>query len=135
MLSIKNACLRSAATKVHPRADGLPTSHELLTMSVAIEAFYIFDDQICLLEHVYNGRPPTAKDLLPRLREQTPRPAVLHLPNLNPPTNAYTVLHGGLSLVCTSSKDAPPQAVIDFLYRVSCGRRLEKFCDNFLCVE
>ncbi|ETN41552.1 uncharacterized protein HMPREF1541_03488 [Cyphellophora europaea CBS 101466] len=87
-------------------------------MSVAIEAFYIFDDQICLLEHVYNGRPPTAKDLLPRLREQTPRPAVLHLPNLNPPTNAYTVLHGGLSLVCTSSKDAPPQAVIDFLYRV-----------------
>ena len=88
-------------------------------MSVSFEAFYIFDNQGCLLEHTYNGRPPTAKDLLLQLRNHTPPwPAVLHLPDLNPPSNLYSIFHGNLTLICTSSKDMPPQALIDFLHRL-----------------
>ena len=88
-------------------------------MSVAIEALYIFDDQGCLLEHVYSGRPPTAKDLQNELRRRaSPLPAVFRLPSLNPPTNVYTVSQASLLLACTSSKDVPPQAIVDFLYRL-----------------
>lgn len=87
-------------------------------MTTTIEAVYIFSSSECFLEHIYAGRPPTAKDLLPQLPASSPPPAVLHLPSLNPPTNAYTVSHGGLLLCCTSSKDVPPQAAIDFLHRL-----------------
>ncbi|KPI42854.1 AP-3 complex subunit mu [Cyphellophora attinorum] len=88
-------------------------------MSVAIEALYIFDDQGCLLEHNYAGRPPTAKELHDEFRRRTPPlPAVFHLPSLNPPTNVYTVSQSSLLLACTSSKDVPPQAIIDFLHRL-----------------
>jgi AP-3 complex subunit mu len=88
------------------------------TMSIAIECLYILDDQGCLLEHIYNGRPPAAKDVYAHLRSQKPRPAVQHLATLNPPTTLYTVTHGALLLTCTSAKDVPPQAIIDFLYRL-----------------
>lgn len=88
-------------------------------MSVAIEALYIFDDQGCILEHFYSSRPPTAKDLLGEIRRHFPTPpTIFRSSTLNPPTTVYTTSYGTLLLACTSSREVPPQAIIDFLQRV-----------------
>lgn len=87
-------------------------------MTTTIEAIYIFASSDCLLEHIYTGRPPKPRDLLAQLLPHSRQPATLHLPNLNPPTNVYSVSHGGLLLCCTCSRDVPPQAIIDFLNRL-----------------
>lgn len=95
-------------------------------MTTIVEAIYIFSSSDCLLEHIYTGRPPKARDLLVQLLQHSRVPATVHLSNLSPPTNVYSVSHGGLLLCCSSSKDAPPQVVIDFL------RRLVDVFEDFL---
>lgn len=43
---------------------------------------------------------------------------MLYLPNLTPVSTAYSITHGNLVLICTSSKEAPALAILEFLNRV-----------------
>lgn len=88
-------------------------------MSLVIEALYIFEELKCILEHTYASRPPSPQDLIIRFRNHpSPRPSVLYLPDLVPATTVYSITHGNLLLLCTSSKEAPALAILEFLNRV-----------------
>ena len=72
-----------------------------------------------ILEHVYNGRPPKAQALITSLNSRpNPRPSVVQLSTLAPPTTAYCISQGTLLFVAASTKDAQALAILDFLYRL-----------------
>ena len=74
----------------------------------------------CILEHVWNGRPPTAKTLLPLyLAHPTPRPSVIYIPDTNPPSIVYSILEDRLTFLSPSSNDSDPLAILEFLHRVA----------------
>ncbi|KAJ9603529.1 hypothetical protein H2200_011715 [Cladophialophora chaetospira] len=89
-------------------------------MSVTLDALYIFDDHNnCVLEHIYSGRPPSAQNLIANLSTRpAPRPAIIQLSDLAPPTTAYTLSQSALQLTAVSSKDAQSLAILDFLQRL-----------------
>jgi AP-3 complex subunit mu len=73
-----------------------------------------------ILEHVYTGRPPSAKILIPLwLAQPQPRPSVIYLANTNPPTILHSVLQDRLLFLCPSSEDTEPLAVLEFLHRAA----------------
>lgn len=73
----------------------------------------------CVLEHIYSGRPPTAHALIASLNTRpSPRPSILQLSDLAPPTTSYSVFHSALQLIAVASKDEQSLAILDFLYRV-----------------
>ena len=88
-------------------------------MSATIEALFIFDNSDCVLEHTYTARSPSAADLASRLKEHpSPRPPILHLHNLIPPTTVFSARHNNLDLICTSSRDVQSFAILELLYRL-----------------
>ncbi|KIW27772.1 uncharacterized protein PV07_07480 [Cladophialophora immunda] len=89
-------------------------------MSVTIDALYIFDDHNnCVLEHIYSGRPPSAQTLITSLTARPgPRPSILQLSDLAPPTTAYSISPSAFQLIAVSGKDAQSLAILDFLHRV-----------------
>ncbi|KAL8632009.1 hypothetical protein Q9189_002273 [Teloschistes chrysophthalmus] len=89
-------------------------------MSSAVEAVYIFNqNNDCILEHVYRSRPSTARTLLPHYqRYPKPRPAVINLPDLNPPTILFSLVHANLLFLSTASNDIEPLFVLEFLHRI-----------------
>ncbi|KAI4244927.1 MAG: hypothetical protein L6R40_002833 [Gallowayella cf. fulva] len=89
-------------------------------MSSAIEAIYIFNqNNDCILEHVYRSRPPGPRTLLPLYqRHAKPRPSVIHLPDVNPPTVLFSLLHANLLFLSTASSDVEPLFVLEFLHRI-----------------
>jgi AP-3 complex subunit mu len=73
----------------------------------------------CILEHIYAARPPSPKDLIARIRKHpSPNSPVLYLPDLVPITTAYCISHSNLRLICTSSKETPALAILEFLNRL-----------------
>ncbi|KAI4175842.1 MAG: hypothetical protein LQ343_001456 [Gyalolechia ehrenbergii] len=89
-------------------------------MSSAVEAVYIFNkDNECILEHVYRSRPPAARTLLPLYqRHPKPRPSVISLPDVNPPSILLSLLHSNLLFLSTASVDVEPLFVLEFLHRI-----------------
>lgn len=89
-------------------------------MSSAIEAVYIFNqNNDCILEHVYRSRPPTPRTLLPFYqRHPVPRPSVISLPEVNPPSILLSLLHSNLLFLSTASRDVEPLFVLEFLHRI-----------------
>ncbi|KAL9025762.1 MAG: hypothetical protein Q9196_005471, partial [Gyalolechia fulgens] len=89
-------------------------------MSSAVEAIYIFNqDNECILEHVYRSRPPAPRTLLPLYqRHPKPRPSVISLPEVNPPSTLFSLLHSNLLFLSTASTDVEPLFVLEFLHRI-----------------
>ncbi|KAL8668250.1 MAG: hypothetical protein Q9202_000228 [Teloschistes flavicans] len=89
-------------------------------MSSAVEAVYIFNqNNDCILEHVYRSRPPTARTLSPLYQKYPkPRPSVINLPDLNPPTILFSLIHANLLFLSTASTDVEPLFVLEFLHRI-----------------
>ncbi|KAF1833468.1 adaptor protein complex 3 Mu3A [Decorospora gaudefroyi] len=87
----------------------------------AIEALYMFDEHNTpLLEHTYLNRPPSSSVLLPLyLAHPIPRPPLIYLPNTNPPTLLYSIIHDHLLFLCPSSSDTDPLAILTFLHRLT----------------
>ncbi|TID16510.1 adaptor protein complex 3 Mu3A [Venturia nashicola] len=87
----------------------------------AVEALYIFDEHNnCILEHVWNGRPPSAHVLLPLyLSQKAPRPSLIYAPDTNPPSLIYSILQDRLLFLSPSSQDTDPLAQLEFLHRVA----------------
>jgi AP-3 complex subunit mu len=72
-----------------------------------------------ILSHVYASRPLSASHLLPLyLDHPAPRPNLLYLPNTNPPTLVFSLTHGNLLFLLTSSSDLEPLLALEFLHRV-----------------
>ncbi|OAA36583.1 adaptor complexes medium subunit family protein [Beauveria brongniartii RCEF 3172] len=89
-------------------------------MSGAIEAVHIFDDNRSpILSHAYAGRPLSAAHLLPLyLEHAAPRPNLIYLANTNPPTLVFSLTHGHLLFLATSSSEIEPLLVLEFLHRI-----------------
>lgn len=107
-------------------------------MSGAIEAVHIFDDnrygnyalipsasmltattRSPILSHAYTGRPLSAAHLLPLyLEHPAPRPNLIYLANTNPPTLVFSLTHGNLLFLATSSSEIEPLLVLEFLHRI-----------------
>ncbi|KAL8711021.1 MAG: hypothetical protein Q9220_004402 [cf. Caloplaca sp. 1 TL-2023] len=89
-------------------------------MSSAVEAIYIFNQQNdCILEHIYRARPPTPKTLLPLYqRHPKPRPAVINLPEINPPTVLFSLSYSNLLFLSTASTDVEPLFILEYLHRI-----------------
>ncbi|KZF19059.1 clathrin adaptor, mu subunit [Xylona heveae TC161] len=89
-------------------------------MSGGIEAVYIFDQHNNpILEHVYYSRPLAARDILPLyLAHPEPRPPLIYLPNTNPPTLVFSLIHDQLLFISPASVDTEPLLVLEFLHRV-----------------
>ncbi|KAF2155825.1 hypothetical protein K461DRAFT_237114, partial [Myriangium duriaei CBS 260.36] len=86
-----------------------------------IEALHIFDEHNnVLLSHIFTSRPPPASQLISSyLSHPAPRPSLIHLPNLNPPTLLHSLQTDSLLLLSPTSIDVPPLLVLEFLHRVS----------------
>ncbi|EGX88027.1 adaptor protein complex 3 [Cordyceps militaris CM01] len=97
-------------------------------MGGVIEAVHIFDDNSTpaliaprspILSHEYAGRPLSAAHLLPLyLEHPAPRPNLIYLANTNPPTLVFSLTHGRLLFLATSSSEIEPLLVLEFLHRV-----------------
>ncbi|KAI9688322.1 MAG: hypothetical protein M1820_010250 [Bogoriella megaspora] len=87
----------------------------------AIEALYIFDEHNNpLLEHVYTGRPPPAKVLLPLwLAQPSPRPSVTYFSSTSPPTLLHSIIQDRLLFLSPCSEDTEPLLVLEFLHRIA----------------
>ena len=103
----------------------------------AIEALYIFDSNQCghlslivgvnilifrselILQHVYRSRPAPASAVLPSYLEYPiPRPTLIHLPDINPSTVLFSLVHSNLIFLSPSSKEVEPLFVLEFLHRL-----------------
>ncbi|KAF3760721.1 hypothetical protein M406DRAFT_268358 [Cryphonectria parasitica EP155] len=88
-------------------------------MDGVIEAIHIFDERNSpILSHSYTSRPISAAHLLPLyLAHPAPRPNVLLVPNTNPPTLVFSLIHGNLLFLLTTSSEVEPLLVLEFLHR------------------
>lgn len=89
-------------------------------MEGVIEAIHIFDERNSpILSHTYTSRPITAAHLLPLyLAHPEPRPNLIFLPNTNPATLVFSLVHGNLLFLLTTSSEIEPLLVLEFLHRV-----------------
>ncbi|KAL8833060.1 MAG: hypothetical protein Q9170_004522 [Blastenia crenularia] len=89
-------------------------------MSSAVEAVYIFNqDNDCIVEHVYRSRPPAPRTLLSHYQRQPkPRPSVISLPEINPPSTLFSLLHSNLLFLSTATGDVEPLFILEFLHRI-----------------
>lgn len=75
--------------------------------------------RIPILSHTYTGRPLPGAHLLPLyLEHPAPRPNLIYLPNTSPPTLIFSLTHGNLLLLATSSSEIEPLLVLEFLHRI-----------------
>ncbi|KUI56666.1 AP-3 complex subunit mu-1 [Cytospora mali] len=89
-------------------------------MDGVIEALYIYDERNSpILSHTYTSRPLTSTHLLPLyLSHPQPRPNLIYLPNTNPPTLVFSLIHSNLLFLLTTSGEVEPLLVLEFLHRV-----------------
>ncbi|KAL2051870.1 hypothetical protein ABVK25_007785 [Lepraria finkii] len=89
-------------------------------MSSAIEALYIFNQHNePILEHVYRSRPAPSRVILPLyLAHPTPRPSLIYLPNVNPPTVLFSATHNNLLFLSPVSTETESLFVLEFIHRV-----------------
>ncbi|KAI1762595.1 Mu homology domain-containing protein [Hypoxylon sp. FL1150] len=89
-------------------------------MNGVIEALHIYDEHNrAILSHTYTSRPLSANHLLPLyLEHPAPRPNLIYLPNTNPPTLVFSLIHANLLYLATSSSEIEPLLVLEFLHRV-----------------
>lgn len=52
------------------------------------------------------------------LEHPTPRPSLIHLPNVNPPTVLFSLVHSNLLFLSPVSTEIEPLFVLEFLHRV-----------------
>ncbi|MCJ1415226.1 hypothetical protein MMC32_001557 [Xylographa parallela] len=89
-------------------------------ISSAIEALYIFNQHNdSILEHVYRSRPASARTVLPLyLAHAVPRHSVIYLPDTNPQTTLFSLVHPNLLFLVPASSDTEPLFVLEFLHRL-----------------
>ncbi|KAI1495142.1 Adaptor complexes medium subunit family-domain-containing protein [Biscogniauxia mediterranea] len=89
-------------------------------MNGVIEALHIYDEHNrAIVSHTYTSRPLSAAQVLPHYIEHpVPRPNLIYLPNTNPPTLVFSLIHANLLYLATTSSEIEPLLVLEFLHRV-----------------
>ncbi|KAI1006105.1 hypothetical protein K3495_g2119 [Podosphaera aphanis] len=89
-------------------------------MNGMIEALHIYDDQNrALLSQIYTSRPPSASEILPHYTAYAePRPSVIYIQQISPPTLVFSLVHSNLLFLITSSTEIEPLLVLEFLHRI-----------------
>ncbi|KAI0108225.1 Mu homology domain-containing protein [Daldinia grandis] len=89
-------------------------------MNGVIEALHIYDEHNrAILSHTYTSRPLSAAVLLPLyLEHPAPRPNLIYLPNTNPPTLVFSLIHANILYLATASSEIEPLLVLEFLHRI-----------------
>lgn len=68
---------------------------------------------------MYRSRPPAPRTLLTLYqRHPKPRPSVINLPDVNPPTVLFSLLHSNLLFLSTAATDVEPLFILEFLHRI-----------------
>lgn len=68
---------------------------------------------------MYRSRPASARVVLPLyIAYPTPRPSLVYLPNINPPTTLFSITHSNLLFLSPVSTEIEPLFVLEFLHRV-----------------
>lgn len=79
----------------------------------------IFQHSRHILSHIYTSRPLSAQQILPLyLAHAVPRPSMIYLPNTNPPTLVFSLIHANLLYIVTTSSEIEPLIALEFLHRV-----------------
>ncbi|QIW94866.1 hypothetical protein AMS68_000384 [Peltaster fructicola] len=94
---------------------------EYTSSMAAIEALYIFDEHNNLIvSHKYISTATPASIILALyLAHPAPRPSLLYLPTLSPPSIVHSTVQDNLLFLSPSSQDTEPLAVLEFLHRVA----------------
>ena len=73
----------------------------------------------CILEHVYQSRPPSPKSLLSHFKAHpVPRPALIYLADLSPPATLVSIRYSNTLFLCPSSTDQNPLGLLEFVHRL-----------------
>lgn len=123
---VQAACSAAARHVCPTTNDHTLVQHEplpnfnLAKMDGVIEAIHIFDERNSpILSHTYTSRPISAPHLLPLyLSHPSPRPNPLFLTNTNPPTLVFSLVHGNILFLLTTSSEVEPLLVLEFLHRI-----------------
>ena len=103
----------------------LPSKH--CTFSIITSVLYQSTDDyltdtivsVSILEHVYRGRPAPSEVLLPLYSiYPAPRPSLIYLTDINPPTILFSIVHARLSFLAPCSVEIEPLYVLEFLHRL-----------------
>lgn len=101
-------------TTGRPAGANLPTAFSAVTLTRGLAWL-----RNPILSHTYTGRPLSASHLLPLyLEHPAPRPSLIYLPNANPPTLVFSLIHSNLLFLATSSTEIEPLLVLEFLHRI-----------------
>lgn len=89
-------------------------------MDGVVEALHIYDERNSpVLSHTYTSRPLSSAHLLPLyLAHPQPRPNLIYLPNTNPPTLVFSLIHANLLFLLTTSGEVEPLLILEFLHRI-----------------
>ena len=71
-----------------------------------------------IFEHVYRSRPASAEAVLPSyLAQRMPRPSILHVPHINPPTMLFSITYSNILILSPVSVETEALFVLEFLHR------------------
>ncbi|KAK6332594.1 hypothetical protein TWF730_004254 [Orbilia blumenaviensis] len=91
-------------------------------MAGAIEALYIYDSQnAIILQHNWRHRPTASAQeyITSYLAHPTPRPPLIHLSNLSPPTLLFSIVHNNLTFLSPATSEVEPLLILEFLHRIA----------------
>ncbi|KAF3191875.1 hypothetical protein TWF225_001081 [Orbilia oligospora] len=91
-------------------------------MAGAIEALYIYDSQnAVILQHNWRHRPTASAQeyITSYLSHPTPRPPLIHLSNLSPPTLLFSIIHNNLTFLSPATSEVEPLLTLEFLHRIA----------------
>ncbi|KAK6507191.1 hypothetical protein TWF481_005640 [Arthrobotrys musiformis] len=91
-------------------------------MAGAIEALYIYDSQnAVILQHNWRHRPTASAQeyITSYLSHPTPRPPLIHLSNLSPPTLLFSIVHNNLTFLSPATSEVEPLLILEFLHRIA----------------
>ncbi|KAF3932144.1 hypothetical protein ABW20_dc0107886 [Dactylellina cionopaga] len=91
-------------------------------MAGTVEALYIYDSQnSIILQHNWRHRPTASAQeyITSYLSHPTPRPPLIYLPHLSPPTLLFSIVHNNLIFLSPATSEIEPLLVIEFLHRIA----------------
>ncbi|KAK6526353.1 hypothetical protein TWF694_004952 [Orbilia ellipsospora] len=91
-------------------------------MAGTIEALYIYDSQnSVVLQHNWRHRPTASAQeyITSYLSHPTPRPPLIHLSHLSPPTLLFSIVHNNLIFLSPATSEIEPLLILEFLHRIA----------------
>ncbi|EPS39759.1 hypothetical protein H072_6443 [Dactylellina haptotyla CBS 200.50] len=91
-------------------------------MAGTVEALYVYDSQnSVILQHNWRHRPTASAQeyITSYLSHPTPRPPLIYLSHLSPPTLLFSIVHNNLIFLSPATSEVEPLLVLEFLHRIA----------------